>query len=86
MPIPQSILQPTPEHLLLDNLKTAVLVLDAELHVQYLNTAAEPCLKQAQAGCAAPSSSAVLPSQGLGVRCCGKHSTSSSPIPSARSN
>jgi two-component system nitrogen regulation sensor histidine kinase GlnL len=45
MPIPQSILQPTPEPLLLDNLKTAVLVLDAELHVQYLNTAAETLLE-----------------------------------------
>jgi len=45
MPIPQSILQPTPEPLLLDNLKTAVLVLDADLHVQYLNTAAETLLE-----------------------------------------
>ncbi|MFP5415205.1 MAG: PAS domain-containing protein, partial [Gammaproteobacteria bacterium] len=45
MPISQSILQPTPEPLLLDNLKTAVLVLDADLHVQYLNTAAETLLE-----------------------------------------
>ena len=45
MPISQSIPQPHPEPLLLDSLKTAVVVLDAQLHVQYLNTAAETLLE-----------------------------------------
>ncbi len=45
MSISQHIPLPTPESLLLDNLKTAIVVLDADLHVQYLNTAAETLIE-----------------------------------------